>query len=138
MLAKSGESPHASPDDLQRVRQLLHEGQIVAIKGLGGFLLACDAANDATVRLLRKRKRRSDKPFALMARDIQSIERFCLVSEADRAALSSPRRPIVILPRAEHCRISAAVAPGNKTFGVMLPYSPLHCLLFGDSSERTF
>lgn len=135
-LAKSGDTAPAIPADLTRVRKLLREGNIVAVKGLGGFLLACDAENDSAVRLLRQRKRRSDKPFALMARDIPSIERFCAVSNADRTALSSPRRPIVIMPRREPCSISSEVAPGNKYLGVMLPYSPLHYLLFSDSADQ--
>ncbi len=118
------------------VRRLLREGRIVAIKGLGGFHLACDAENDKVVRLLRERKRRSDKPFALMARDLNSVERFCVISESDREALLSARRRIVILPRRPDTRISLAVAPGNKTLGVMLPYTPLHYLLFGVSPQE--
>ena len=108
----------------------LGEGQIVAIRGLGGFQLACDPRNDRAVRLLRERKRRSDKPFALMARDLAAVEAFCAVSDDDRRALVSPRRPIVILPRRADSGISAAVAPGNNTIGAMLPYTPLHHLLF--------
>ena len=102
----------------------------MAIRGLGGFHLACDGRNDGAVRLLRERKRRSDKPFALMARDLAAVEAFCAVSDDDRRALVSPRRPIVILPRRADSGISAAVAPGNNTIGVMLPYTPLHHLLF--------
>jgi hydrogenase maturation protein HypF len=108
----------------------LGEGAIAAIRGLGGFHLACDPRNDRAVRLLRERKRRSDKPFALMVRDVAAVEAFCEVSEGDRGALTSPRRPIVILPRRAATGISAAVAPGNNTVGVMLPYTPLHHLLF--------
>jgi hydrogenase maturation protein HypF len=120
---------------MQEARELLRQGRIVAIKGLGGFQLACDATNDDAVRALRSRKKRSDKPFALMARDLAAIERFCLVSAADRAALLSPARPIVILPRRPDAPISLEVAPGNRTLGVMLPYTPLHHLLFGDSQQ---
>ena len=110
-------------------RSLLAAGRILAIKGLGGFQLACDAENDAAVRQLRERKRRSDKPFALMASGVAAIEQFCVVSAADRQALESPQRPIVILPRRPNARIAAAVAPDNPTLGVMLPYTPLHHLL---------
>jgi hydrogenase maturation protein HypF len=120
---------------IYEARRALREGDIVTIKGLGGFQLACDAENDVAVRRLRDRKRRSDKPFALMARDLATVERFCLVTEADRRALLSIRRPIVLLPRHRGSRISSAVAPGNDTLGVMLPYTPLHYLLFGDSSD---
>jgi hydrogenase maturation protein HypF len=118
---------------LQRVRDLLQAGRLIAVKGLGGFLLACDAQNDAAVRQLRQRKRRSDKPFAIMARDLVEVERFCVVTEADRIALESPRRPIVILERRADSNLSRAIAPGNESIGVMLPYTPLHYLLFSDS-----
>ncbi|HET9743780.1 MAG TPA: carbamoyltransferase HypF [Terriglobales bacterium] len=121
---------------MRDVRDALRAGKIVAVRGLGGFLLACDAQNDESVRLLRQRKKRSDKPFALMSRDIASVESFCTVSNDDRAFLLSTRRPIVILTRREHAKISNAVAPGNNTLGVMLPYTPLHYLLFGNSPDE--
>ncbi len=120
---------------IREVRHLLREGKIVAIKGLGGFHLACDPVNDAAVRLLRERKKRSDKPFALMVPDIASAETFCIVSEECRKALLRPRRPIVILPRRPDAPLSLALAPGNNTLGLMLPYTPLHYLLFGDSLD---
>jgi hydrogenase maturation protein HypF len=129
------DSPRESIAVIREVRRLLREGRIVAIKGLGGFHLACDPSNDAAVRSLRERKKRSDKPFALMVPDVRSAEQFCIVSEAARAALVSPRRPIVILPRRPAAQMSAALAPGNNTLGVMLPYTPLHYLLFGDSLD---
>lgn len=118
---------------LRDVRRLLREGKILAVKGLGGFHLTCDAENDRAVRELRERKQRIDKPFALMARDLASIESFCIVSKADREALLSPRRPIVILCRRPGANISAAAAPDNPTLGVMLTYTPLHYLLFGET-----
>ncbi len=126
-------NPAGSAAIIRQARELLREGKIVAVKGLGGFLLACDAQNDASVKRLRVRKRRSDKPFALMARDLESVESFCMVTDTDRAALLSPRRPIVVLRRRPGANISPAVAPGNNTIGVMLPYTPLHYLLFSDS-----
>ena len=135
-LLKAGEVAPLTISDLAPVRRLLKEGQIVAVKGLGGFLLACDAKNEAAVVELRRRKRRSEKPFALMARDLSEIERFCFVSEEDRYALTSPRRPIVIMPGGPESEIAAAVAPGNPTLGVMLPYTPLHYLLFGGSTDE--
>jgi len=115
---------------IAEAQQHLAAGRVLAIRGLGGFHLACDPCNDAAVRLLRERKRRSDKPFALMARDLAAVERICTVSTDDRRALESPRRPIVILPRRADTTISPAVAPGNNTLGLMLPYTPLHHLLF--------
>jgi hydrogenase maturation protein HypF len=118
---------------IEMAQQLLQQGRILAMKGLGGFHLVCDAFNDAAVRLLRERKKRSDKPFALMVPDIAAAEKFCLVSNAERAALTSSRRPIVILQRRPGAPISESLAPGNPNLGVMLPYTPLHHLLFGDS-----
>ena len=134
---EAGESSfdaQASSAILGQARLWLREGKILAIKGLGGFLLACDAENDTAVRQLRERKRRSDKPFALMARDTAAIEKFCMVSAAERASLESCRRPIVVLSRRAEAAVSRHVAPGNNTVGVMLPYTPLHYLLFADSS----
>lgn len=121
---------------IREARQLLREGRILAIKGLGGFHLACDGANDGAVRLLRLRKKRSDKPFALMVADMAAAERWCIVSDAARVALTGIRRPIVILPRRADSPISVDLAPGNNTVGVMLPYTPLHYLLFSDSLDQ--
>ncbi len=122
-------------ETVRKVRHLLRQGKIVAIKGLGGFHLACDAENHEAVIRLRARKRRSDKPFALMAADVASVSGFCQVSREDSDTLLSPRHPIVILPRRPDARISPAVAPDNNTLGVMLPYTPLHSLLFGEKPE---
>ncbi len=135
-ITGGGEGGCASDlDAIREVRRLLKEGKIVAIKGLGGFHLACDAENDDAVRRLRSRKRRSDKPFALMSADVPSVSRFCIVSDEERKALMSARRPIVILARRTGSSISSAVAPGNNTLGVMLPYTPLHSLLFAECAE---
>jgi hydrogenase maturation protein HypF len=132
--------PNACPDcgpaitlSVEMARQLLREGRILAIKGLGGFHLVCDPFNDDAVQLLRERKKRSDKPFALMVRDIAAAEEICMVSDAERAALTSIRRPIVILARRPDAPISQGLAPGNNTLGVMLPYTPLHYLLFDEA-----
>jgi hydrogenase maturation protein HypF len=118
---------------LARVRSLLREGEIVAIKGLGGFHLACDAAKDSAAGLLRERKRRSGKAFAVMAKDLATVERLCETTGADRELLESARRPIVLMRRRPDAAISASVAPGTATLGVMLPYTPLHHLLFEES-----
>ncbi len=121
---------------VHQARGLLAEGKIVAVKGLGGFLLACDATNEAAVSELRRRKRRPHKPFALMVRDLAAARRLCEVSAQDEASLLSPRRPIVILPRREEAKLASGIGPvGDKTFGVMLPYTPLHYLLFSDSPQ---
>jgi hydrogenase maturation protein HypF len=146
-LVPSGASPadcsFADKDSLpaiRKARQLLRQGKIVAVRGLGGFLLACDASNEAAVAELRRRKRRPLKPFALMVRDMPGIRSICAVSAADEATLQHSRRPIVILPRLACDGVEAAasleaIAPGNNTVGIMLPYTPLHCLLFSDSQE---
>ena len=130
---KSGTNPNLAM--IRETRRLLHQGKLVAIKGLGGFHLACDAENHSAVVRLRSLKRRSDKPFALMSADVSSVARICVVREADQKALSSSRRPIVVLPSRPGTGISSAVAPGNNTLGVMLPYTPLHALLFSDKLE---
>jgi hydrogenase maturation protein HypF len=118
---------------IRKARALLRTGSILAVKGLGGFLLACDAANETAVAELRRRKRRSDKPFALMARDVAAVRTICEVSAEDESALLNVRRPIVVLPRLPDADVCASVAPGNDTLGAMLPYTPLHYLLFSDS-----
>ena len=120
---------------LREARALLLAGKILAVKGLGGFLLACDASNSTAVAELRRRKRRSRKPFALMARDLDSVRTLCRSAAEDEAALLSVRRPIVVMPRAADSPIVPEVAPGNDTIGVMLPYTPLHYLLFSDSPD---
>jgi hydrogenase maturation protein HypF len=114
---------------IEEARRRLAAGEIVAIKGLGGFHLACDARDAAAANRLRTRKRRSEKPFALMARSLAAADDICRLTAADRAALAGPRRPIVILPAREPS-LWQHVAPGNGTLGVMLPYTPLHHLLF--------
>ncbi len=111
-------------------RRLLAEGKIVAIKGLGGFHLACDATNAQAVTELRARKLRVDKPFALMMPDLQTVEKHCFVSSEERQLLTSPARPIVLLRRKPESNIAREVAPRQDWLGVMLPYTPLHYLLF--------
>jgi hydrogenase maturation protein HypF len=124
-----------SADPLDRGRSLLREGRILAIKGIGGFHLACDAASERAVSLLRERKRRSGKAFAVMVPSIEIAERLCVVSDAERALLTGGRRPIVLLERREQSVIAPSVAPGNARLGVMLPYTPLHHLLFDGSYD---
>ncbi|BAB72651.1 carbamoyltransferase HypF [Anabaena sp. FACHB-709] len=120
-------------DDVDAVCTLLQKGEIVAIKGIGGFHLACDATQEAAVEKLRQRKRRYDKPFALMARDINVIEKYCFVNDRERELLVSPAAPIVLLEkRTEEISsfpIASTVAPGQNTLGFMLPYTPLHHLI---------
>ncbi|TAM82864.1 MAG: carbamoyltransferase HypF [Acidobacteria bacterium] len=127
--------PAGDLDAIREVRRLLKAGKIIAIKGLGGFHLACDAENHQAVERLRARKRRSDKPFALMVANLSSVERLCHVTKEDRDALLGPRHPIVILDRRQDALLSPAVSPDNRTLGVMLPYTPLHWMLFGDNAK---
>ena len=115
---------------LEAAARLLHAGAIVAVKGLGGFHLACDATNDHAVRTLRQRKGRVAKPFALMVRDLDEAERLCELNDLARELIGSRQRPIVLARRRMGTGISEAVAPGNTHLGVMLPYTPLHQLLF--------
>jgi hydrogenase maturation protein HypF len=134
-LEKSAEKDAA----LRAAQRLLQAGKIVAIKGLGGFHLACDAGNAAAVQELRRRKLRVDKPFALMAADLRQLHAHCRLSHAEEALLVSRQRPIVILPRRADSAVCADAAPGQNTLGVMLPYTPLHVLLFaGDGLNPLF
>ncbi|MHC1741243.1 MAG: carbamoyltransferase HypF [Anaerolineaceae bacterium] len=114
---------------IQIARQWLREGKIIAIKGLGGFHLACDASNPQAVENLRNRKKRSDKPFAVMAFSLNEIRTFCQVSDEEAALLTSPQHPIVLLKFLFKNTIGPLVAPGQKDIGFMLPYTPLHLLL---------
>ncbi|NPV92613.1 MAG: carbamoyltransferase HypF [Firmicutes bacterium] len=123
-------------EPLAETRRMLGRGKIMAVKGLGGFHLACNAKDPEAVRLLRQRKRREYKPFAVMARDLETIKRFCRVSEAEREMLEGVAAPIVILDRVNDEDLPVAyLAPGISTLGVMLPYTPLHHLLFQDGLE---
>ncbi len=115
---------------IQETIRLLKQGGIVAIKGLGGFHLACDAGNDSAVRRLRERKRKSNKPFAVMAPSMAALAGFCVVTPEESELLGSNRRPIVLCQKNEGAVLSEAVSPGNRFIGVMLPYTPLHELLF--------
>ncbi|MFB3907026.1 MAG: carbamoyltransferase HypF [Candidatus Eisenbacteria bacterium] len=118
-------------DPIGETRRLLASGHIVAIKGLGGFHLACDARNEMAVAALRERKGREEKPFALMAADLAEVERHVHVSEREREMLASPASPIVLLERkGEGDDLAGGVAPRQPTLGFMLPYTPLHHLLF--------
>lgn len=116
-------------DAIQITRCWLKEGRIIAIKGLGGFHLACDATNPTAVETLRERKKRSQKAFALMAWDIETIRRYCLVSPEEENLLTSYQSPIVLLQRQSNADLPPGIAPGQSTLGMMLPYTPLHLLL---------
>lgn len=110
--------------------EALAAGRIVAFKSLGGFHLVCDARNPAALRELRRRKGRDAKPFAVMARDLETVREYCFVNEREAELLASPQAPIVILRRRPEAALPDELAPGLSTLGVMLPYTPLHFLLF--------
>jgi len=124
------DSVQSSSNPILEVVLRLRNGQTAAIKGLGGFHLAVDATNSVAVERLRARKRRIEKPFAVMVPDIETAERLCMIDETARRMLLSPQRPIVLLPKREGSEVADAVAPGNRDLGTFLPYTPLHHLLF--------
>jgi len=123
----NGASPHIAP--LDSAIELLKNGAVVAIRGLGGFHLACDATNAEAVQRLRQRKHRYGKPFAIMARDLDTIRRYSNLSQAEADLLQSPEAPIVLLPAGGPEKLPRGIAPGLNTIGFMLPYTPLHLLL---------
>jgi hydrogenase maturation protein HypF len=125
----------AESDPIAAASQLLKEGKIVAIKGLGGFLLACDATNDTAVKTLRQRKKRSSKPFAIMVTDVDEAKRHCYVSPEEEKLLTSPQSPIVLMKWREDSSGSREVAPNLQFLGVMLPYTPLHHILLRDTGR---
>ncbi len=120
-------------DALRTASKLLREGSILAIKGLGGFLLACDATSEKAVQLLRERKRRTSKPLAIMLATMKEIREHCQVSSTEEALLTSPQCPIVLLRWKAGSSVSPAVAPCLNYLGVMLPYTPLHHVLFRET-----
>lgn len=120
-------------DPISTVCTLLHDGKIVAVKGLGGYHLACDALNSKSVSLLRKRKYREDKPFAVMMESIETVNKFCFVNVKEETLLLSIQRPIVLLRKKSDCAIPHNIAPDNLYLGVMLPYTPLHHLIIKES-----
>ncbi|MEJ2350764.1 MAG: carbamoyltransferase HypF [Anaerolineales bacterium] len=128
-LETDGSPEQKTENAILETRLLLAQGKIVAVKGLGGFHLACDATNLEAVSELRHRKLRVDKPFALMLPDLETVEKHCALKDTERELLLSRERPIVILEKRPNSPIVAEVAPGQSTLGVMLPYTPLHYLL---------
>jgi hydrogenase maturation protein HypF len=122
--------PIPADNPIKAAADCIREGQIVAVKGLGGYHLVVDALNNEAVLRLRKRKLREEKPFAIMSADLESIREYARVRPEEETLLTSIQRPIVLLQKKNANLISEAVAPGNKYWGVMLPYTPLHYLLF--------
>jgi len=131
--------PHVALDEetgaaaIARARKMLAEGAILAVKGIGGFHLACDATSDEAVGRLRERKHRFEQPFAVVARNLDAVRQIAEVDSEEATLLASSQRPVVLLRRHPASALSDLVAPGNGYVGVMLPYAPLHYLLLGDT-----
>ncbi len=122
---------------LQQTVHLLLQGKIVAIKGLGGFHLAVDATNAQAVGRLRQRKNREEKPLALMVPDLATAQKLVEIDSAEAQLLTAPQRPIVLLKKKTESLVAEEVAPGNQRLGIMLPYTPLHHLLFDEWQKQS-
>src|SRR5579885_2017550 len=127
--------PGEVPDPFTSAARALAAGAILALKGLGGYHLACDALQREAVMHLRQRKHREAKPFALMVPDLATAQQLCEVNAEEAALLQSYRRPIVLLKRKAACPVAPGVAPAHDTLGIMLPYTPLHALLMQRCAE---
>jgi len=123
----------ATEDAITATSQLLQKGKVVAIKGLGGFLLACDATSEAAVNRLRQRKVRPSKPLAIMVTSLEEAKKHCYINNEEEKLLTSPHSPIVLIGWKTDSPVVEAVAPGIKYLGVMLPYTPLHHLLLRET-----
>jgi len=134
LTGRDGAATEVRDAALRAAAAALRDGAIVAVKGLGGFHLACRADDEAAVAALRARKHREDKPFALMAADPGAAQTLVELGDAEAALLRGPERPIVLARRRDGAAVAAAVAPGARELGVMLPYSPLHHLLLADAA----
>jgi hydrogenase maturation protein HypF len=132
LTGPSGEELAGDPIDV--AAGLLDQGQVLAVKGLGGYHLAVDATSEPAAAALRDRKHREEKPFAVMVADLAAARKLCEVNPASAELLTSGRRPIVLLPQRPDCAVASAVAPRNRQLGVMLPYTPLHHLLIAKTA----
>lgn len=130
LLNRQGQEIIIRGNPWEEAVKLLRDGAIFAVKGLGGFHLAVDATNDYAIRTMRLRKHREEKPLAIMVRDIDAAKGYAHISVEEERLLVSPQRPIVLLRRRENDDLAPSIAPGMDTLGIMLPYTPLHHLLF--------
>jgi hydrogenase maturation protein HypF len=130
VVGEVAEAVEGTDSAIAAAQAALRAGQVLAVKGLGGYHLACDATSDAAIATLRSRKARPDKPFAVMARDLAGAQLLANIDAVEAAVLSGAARPIVLLPRRSGASLSDLVAPGNPYLGALLPYTPLHHLLF--------
>jgi hydrogenase maturation protein HypF len=128
-------APVDTDDAIALAGRELRDGRIVALKGIGGFHLACDATSEPAVRRLRERKRRDEKPFAVMVANLAAAEALAQLAEVERQLLTSSERPIVLAAKRAPFALADGVAPGNQLIGLMLPYSPLHHLLLAEAGR---
>ncbi|WP_392486045.1 carbamoyltransferase HypF [Haloimpatiens sp. FM7315] len=122
-------------DEIKECAKLIKEGKIIGIKGIGGFHIVCSALNEEAVLRIRNGKKRKDKPFALMLKDIEEVKKYCQISKTETNILESKIRPIVLLRKKNQKNIAKNVAPKVNKYGVMLPYTPIHYLLFNEEIE---
>ncbi len=137
LTTKNGE-PVSVKDPVREAGKLLSEGNVLAIKGYGGFHIAASIIRDAPLERLRATKHRSQKPFAIMARNLEAAKSFAEVSSEEEELLSSPARPIVLLNKSQNYNLSPLVAPNLHNLGVMLPYTGLHFMLFDQVDDSAF
>jgi hydrogenase maturation protein HypF len=135
-LRYQGADGAVTGEALRQARALLRDGRILAVKGIGGYHLACNAADEHAVAELRRRKRRGDKPFAVMVPDLTTAHGIAVIDDASARVLSGLQRPIVLMPRRPDAAVADSVAPHNPDLGVMLAYTPLHTLLFGLAGDE--
>lgn len=133
LLSQAGEPLAENQQAITQTIDLIKRGHIIGIKGIGGYHLACDAYRENANSRLRRKKNRPQRPLAVMVPSIDAVRSLCHISEHEEEMLTSPEMPIVILTRKENSSLPANLSPGLSTIGVMLPYSPLHHLLFGES-----
>ena len=132
ILDPNAERAATETDPIRAAARAIAAGRIVAIKGIGGFHLACDATSSAAVRRLRERKHREQKPLAVMVRDLAEAERLAHLTDAETALLLSSERPIVLVRGRADGQLASEIAPGNPMLGLILPYSPLHHLILAE------
>jgi hydrogenase maturation protein HypF len=137
LTKRSGENVHTA-DPVREAGRLLSKGEIIAVKGYGGFHVATSAVKEAALRRLRESKHRSAKPFALMARSLEAVKSFAELNSKEQELLTSPARPIVLLNKKPHYNLSELVAPDLHNVGVMLPYSAMHYMLFDSVPDKAF
>lgn len=122
-------------DSFNEVINLLKQGNIFAIKGIGGFNLVCNSKSEETIKRLRERKHRPNKPLAIMIKDIETVKKYCILRKYEKELLKSNKRPIVLLDKKDKYSFPENLSPNNRKVGVMLPYTPLHYLLFDDELD---